>query len=74
VFPVTENANAFLIYDSLDSSVRTQITGNYFTTTTDASGIFRFAVSVPVGGEYSTNAYFIVGNDTLTYPISVAVE
>jgi hypothetical protein len=74
VFPVTENANAFLVYDAIDSSVRTQITGNYFTATTDSSGIFRFAVSVPVGGEYTTNLYFIVGNNTLSYPISVAVE
>ena len=74
VFPVTENANPFLVYDSIDSSVRSQITGTSFTATTDASGIFRFAVSVPVGGDYTSNLYFITWNFTVSYLISVAVE
>jgi hypothetical protein len=73
-FPVTDNTNPFLIYDSIDSSVRTQITGNYFTITTDDSGIFRFAVSIPLGGEYTANIYFIVGSFSLDYDITVATE
>ncbi|MFH1728140.1 MAG: hypothetical protein ABIA04_06950 [Pseudomonadota bacterium] len=71
---VADNTYALQAFDKLDNSTRIALTGNYFTLTTDSEGIFKFALLVPLGGDYEAFCYFIAGRTTLTYTISVTTE